>query len=568
VLPDPNLPSATLLPEVAVTKVDAGEASVNAAPSPAEPVATLPVLPVENAPKVPVKAPPPAALAAEPSSPPQAVSPVSVPKRAKKENSVPVVSAKPAVETAENTSDIAWRDGRFVRSLQHYETVVTLPVGEDNKPDMMDPLRIDEAVALTLRNNDAVKAAGESVTASYWEKLASYALYAPTVEARYATGREQSMPASYNDATGTRVADDTHSRHDTLFSVRQPIIDASIINDIMLKKTREDFADDTARDVREGLAFDTVNAYLRLIQSSLAIKLAGEYRDYLHRLETRMQARVEGGGATPGDLARIRGRLTNADSARIEAEGQFQNDLAEFKRLTHVTPSRLAIPDALAPSLPQSMHDAIEHALVENPAYRATLRKVDLARKTRDHSYAVLAPTLGVEYNHNDSYNAGGAAKGNPVDGLYPSQKDNRLMLVAHWSLSGGYDVLNGMAGEKRVSQAGFEASDSRLQLEQAVQASYTAVNAANARIDVVRNGVDANSKVVHEFEDQQDNGHRSLFDLLDAYEQLYNSRISLMRMVVTRATSSYLVHRQMGTLLPALEEASAKIAPQLGKGE
>lgn len=488
-----------------------------------------------------------------------AVAPEVVPEAAKEEavpeafSGVPV-AAKPAGE------EEAWNDGGFIHELQKGDRVMILPVSVEQAADTYEPLSVDEAVALAMKNNYEAKAASESTDATYWEKLATYLLYGPTFELRYAAGDETSRPASFNDTTGTRKARDKHVRRDELYSLRQPIIDLAIVEDILLREIRESYAETVEREAREGIAYDTVNAYLGLIQAGMLMKMADDYHDYLMRLEERMRARVDGGGATPGDLERVLGRMANAESARLEAEGEYVNALAEFRRITHITPSRLLITDRLAPAIPPLMMDALAYAEKSNSTYVGALQKIDIARGARDKTYAELMPTLNVEAAREKTYNAGGAAKGNPVDGVYPTQDDSRLMVVAHWSISPGYTSLNGVAGNVRVREAKYRAMDTKMRVEQAVRTSYNTVHATNQRIDVAEKGLQANTNVVREFEDQQEHGRRSLFELLDAYEQLYGSQVNMVRLITARAQAAYLVHRQMGSLLPALKAASMKV--------
>lgn len=544
-------PSTEMPPEAAVIAPQAAPAAPSMAPEPGAAPTFTPSPPV-------AEAPPPAAVAAAPAPTPAEAAPVAMTAPTSHEiNAAIAAPQNPNAPIAMMESE--WEDGGFVRSLQEGGSMVMLPGIQGLAADTYEPLSLDQAVALALHNNDAGKAAKATTKAAYWEKLASYSLYGPTVEVRLAGGNELSKPAAYNDASGGRAMRDSHNRNDRLYSIRQPIIDATVVEDILLKREREQYAGNTQRDTMEGLAYDTVTAYYNLMQASMAVKLAEDYREYLTRLAGRMQARVEGGGGTAGDIERIQGRMTNAESARIQAEGEYQNSLADFKRLTHVVPSRLAIPNTLAPAIPANVSEAITQAQVYNPAYLGMLDKVDMARKARDRSYAGLLPTVNFEFEHNYSKNAGGAANGNPLDGVYPTQDDRRAMLVAHWMITGGYDALNGVAGGQHVQEANFQAMDAKSRLEQAVQSAYNAVASANARIEALKKGVDANTNVVAAFEDQQQNGRRSLFELLDAYEQLYNSRTNLMRLVVARAQAGYLVHRQMGTLLPVLQEASEK---------
>lgn len=458
------------------------------------------------------------------------------------------------VPLAPEVATAGGEDGLFIRSLSGGDGVVSLNLaGAAMRPDIAEPIMLDEAVAFALKNNFEAKASASAVKSAYWEKIGAYSQFIPSVEAKISAGNEKSSPAAYNDQFGDRVTSDSHTRRDRLFAVRQPLIDLAAIEDILSGGSKEGLASEQQRDMREGIAFDTVTVYLRLIQARISIQLADEYKGYLNDLGQRMQARVEGGGATAGDLDRINGRAMQAESARIEAVGEYEANLAEFRRLTQVTPAQLVVPDRLAPGVPNEIDDAIARAIAANPSYLGGLYKVDIASSARDRSFAKLAPRVALEYSETYAKNAGGAAGGNPIDGVYPVQDDKRLLLVAHWSLNGGVDVTSGLSGREKVRQARYQSQDARERIEQAIRSGYNAINAADQRMAVLRSGVDSNARVVKEFEDQYKNGRRSLFELLDAHEQLYGARVNLMRLSIAKAQASYLVRRQMGELVPTL---------------
>ena len=564
--PTPSAASLETAPVVNAPSLAPADTAA-AAPAAAAPVPPTPAAPPAVAAQAPVAETPIAPLA------PQAVN-ISAdaatannavpPKPIEQKPLAPVTkgaglpaSALPAssASTVESSLDNnAWKDSEFINGLEGGEGFVTLDLqGGSVKPDIADPILLNEAVAFALKNNFESQASSASVKSAHWEKIGAYSMYGPAIDLKVSTGTERSTPAAYNDSTGTRVPFDDHRRRDRVYALRQPIIDLAVISDILSAGSKEDFAGETQRDAREGIAYDTVNVYLKLLQASISVKLADQYKGYLDDLAKRMQARVEGGGATPGDLDRIKGRATIAESARIEAVGEYQADLAEFKRLTHVTPARLVIPDKLSPVVPADADTAVERATVLNPSYMASLLKIDVAKGARNRAFAELAPKVSLEWSDTYEYDAGGAAHGNPVDGIYPNQDDERVLLVAHWAINGGNEISAGMAGIEKIREARYRAQDVRMRIEQGIQSSYNAINAANLRLAVVKKGVEANARVVKDFEYQYENGGRSLFELLDAHEQLYSSRLNLMRLAISRAQASYLIRRQIGDLVPTL---------------
>ena len=475
------------------------------------------------------------------------------------------ISAKTAVaamkleekKPAPNLDAQATEDIAFIKKLVGPEGIVSLSASTASAhPDVDSPVHIDEAVAFALRNNFEVLASGEKLRGSYWDKMGAYGQYIPTVEYNHAAGSEKSDPASYNDSSGTRVLSSTHHRRDYSFSVRQPLIDLGIIADILSGEKKEDIAISDNRDVREGVASDTINVFFKLLQARIAVQLAEQYKHYLDDLGARMGARVEGGGGTNADLDRVRGRATLAESAHVEALGDYETNLAEFKRLTKIMPAQLKVPDVLAPAIPSDMQAALDVAIKANPTYTSALSKIDAAAADRNKSFSTLLPKLSAQYTKVYAYDAGGAAKGNPVDGVYPTQTTESVMLVAQWALNAGTNIAGGMAGMAKEREMRLRAQDILARLEQGVRAGYTAVNAAKEREDILRRAVEANERVVTGFEDQYKEGSRSVFDLLDAYEQLYSSRLNLMRVIIAKSQALYQVRKQMGELVPTIMQS------------
>jgi adhesin transport system outer membrane protein len=431
------------------------------------------------------------------------------------------------------------------------------------KPDSGDMVSLNDAVSYALKNNFQALAESEKVRGAYWEKLGGYSQYLPSVEFNYQTGQENSKPAAYNDAFGNRALNDNHYRKDRMLTVRQPLIDLAIIADVVRGQNNEDIARSDELDVRETLALDTINVYFKLIQARVAVLLADQYKKYLDDLSERMKARVDGGGGVAADLDRIKGRATLADSARVEALGDYESNLQEFKRLTHVVPARLQIPDQFVPDVPTDALTAMEQAIKTNPAYQSSLEKIDLAADDRNKAFATLAPKLSLEYSAVRSEDAGGSAKGNPVDGVYPAQDDHRIMLVAKWSINGGTAIATGLAGAAKRSEMTARSDDIRMRLEQAIRTGYTGINAAKQRTKILAEATAANQRVVNSFNEQYTDGSRSLFDLLDAYEQLYKARLDLMHISVAEAQAGYQIRRQMGDLVQALVKTEPRPEPE-----
>ena len=413
-------------------------------------------------------------------------------------------------------------------------------------------LSMSQAVAATLLNNREAQAQEPRMDSARWDRIAAWAQLLPTATASAGGGQERSEPAAINDAFGKRVADSRHFRRDRALTVTQPVVDLTMIAGIRAAQRRESLTALQARDTKERLAYDTVSAYLDLLQARLTVELAERYISSLADLRARMQSRVDAGGATAADLDRIVARAGNADAARIEALGLYDASLAEFGRLTGVEPTDLVIPDVVVPEVPGSPEVALQKAIAGNPAYGAALQQVKLAEADRERALAGALPRLSLVYSDTWSYNAGGSALGNPVDGVYPTQRSRTAAVVVQWALGAGA-VTGAMSAGAKAREQRLRAEDQKYRLEQALLTGYATVNAANKRYKVLREGIQSNDNVVRSFEEQFAEGSRSVFELLDAYEQLYSVRVNFIQVAFTEAKAGYQIHRQLGDVIPTL---------------
>lgn len=424
--------------------------------------------------------------------------------------------------------------------------------------DVVDPLRLDESVAFALKNNFEIQAAAAKTDSADWEVAGAYAAYLPTVSYSQSNGTEHSAPAAYS-VNDVRVVDSKHHRRDKSLTISQPLIDPSLIADILLRHKSQKAADVEAAGTRERVALQTVSAYFRVVQAHLFIRFAETYKSSLDSLNQLMSSRVEGGGAAQADLDRIKARSVSAESAIIETKSEFIAALDEFRRLTGVTPGQFRIPGVLMPDVPPGLDQALGKANAANPEYLLSQIQADVQEYESDKAFSRFLPKLSFEFSRTRTWNAGGAALGAPAaggDDVFPYQNEQRAMLVTTWTFSGGTEIAQGMAASAKAREATYKSMDTRAKVEETVRISFNALSAAEMRVPVLEQAVQSNMRVVEAFEEQYRNGARPLFDLLDAHERLYSARLDLARVLLSEAYAAYQVRRQMGELIPALKES------------
>ncbi len=470
-----------------------------------------------------------------------------------------------AVSPAWAETDAAPRLGpvraELLRGLFKGQQVVQLEF-TDREADLSEPLRLDEAVALALKNNFEIKAAGAKVDAAGWGVMDAYAAFLPTITYTRSTGRERAAPADYNDKNDDRVLDSKHRRRDKELSLTQPLIDPALIAEALIRHKSQSAAEIEEIGARERIAMATVTAYLQLLSGRLLIGFAEDYKAQLDKLNEQMASRVAGGGAAAADLDRIKARSASAQGAIIETRAAFSAALDEFRRLTGVTPLALKLPASLMPEQPETIENALKRALLQNPDYLLSAKQVEVQLAERDKALSRLLPKLSFEFTRTRTWNAGGSALGNTNSGnaIYPYDNEQRAMLVTSWTLNGGTDLTAGMMSAAKAREANFKSLDTRSRIEQLVRTSYNALGAARGRVPVLEQAAGSTEKVVTAFEEQYLNANRPLFDLLDAYERSYSAHSDLARVVLSESQAAHTLYQQMGQLVAALKESENRV--------
>ena len=466
----------------------------------------------------------------------------------------------PDIVTTQLPEDRGVKRATLLRQLENGD-VVALDPDPDHPPTVTEPLSMAEAVAFALSNNYGAKAAKAKTEATRWELLGSVGQYMPRIDYEYRTGKQDISPSSYHYVTSANTYATVPRSHNPTWTstvtLRQPLADLGIIADILSRSYSLDAAAADELGTREKLALDTISSFFRLIQSRLSIGFANTYKSALDQLGQRMRDRVAGGGASGVELDRITGRSVSARSAEIEARAEYQAASVEFRRLTGVSPIKLALPASLIPAIPETVEQVLIKSLRGNPDYLAAQLRTDAALATTGKAFSGLLPKVTLEVGRSTTWNSGGIARESAAatvpSELFPKSENKYIATVFTWSLNGGVDFGQTMANAAYARQASAQATDTRMRLEESVRIGFNALNAANGRVEALGQAVEANAKVVTSFEEQYATGSRQLLDVLDAYERLYQSQTELARLLVSEATAGFLVRRQMGELVDAI---------------
>jgi outer membrane protein len=276
----------------------------------------------------------------------------------------------------------------------------------------------------------------------------------------------------------------------------------------------------------------TVAAYMDVIRDTAIVELK---QGNARVLQTNLQAtrdRFEVGDVTRTDIAQSDARLAGARSELESARAQLDASRENYLRIVGSFPADLQAPPPLPP-LPATSEEAVDIAVVGNPsleaarqASRAADYDIGAARAQRLPKLSAFGTGDYVDYRGTLASGALGAG------GADVSQTDKTATIGVQATLplyQGGEPAARVRQARARKSQAIEQVTEIERQV---VADARTAFSRYRASLDVIQSSetaVSANQLALEGTRAEQTVGSRNVLDVLNAEQELLNSRVTLV---------------------------------------
>ncbi|WP_415715751.1 TolC family protein [Roseibium sp.] len=207
-------------------------------------------------------------------------------------------------------------------------------------------------------------------------------------------------------------------------------------------------------------------------------------------------------------------------------------------------------PASLAPAKPASIPPGSVRRLVDtaaqtHPQVLAAMADVDAARYEYEASKGNFYPEVSL---------LGQATIGDDVSGIEGRNNEYAGKLQFSWNLfNGGRDsALTNEYGEQ-LTEASIRVDRVRRELKEGIERSWASVTTTTDRIKALAEQLAANRQVVDGYRQEYDIGQRTLLDVLNAENALFNSEIELISARAIYTFSTYQLRATSGDLLAYL---------------
>ncbi|MHA2688470.1 TolC family outer membrane protein [Vibrio harveyi] len=399
---------------------------------------------------------------------------------------------------------------------------------------------LEQAVENTLISNPDIKSAFNEFVSKRYVNEASSGAYLPSVDLDAGVGYEGINPAESN-----RKSTDL-TRKEATITLTQLIWDGSAtLNDI--DRTAAD-----AESVRYQLladaqdkALEVAKVYLDAVKAYEVLTLSENNLKVHKKIYQDIKKRVDSGIGSTADLTQVEARLAKAHGNLVAAQNNLFDTHTIFTRLVGQAPQGLIFPRADQNFIPYTVDDAIDLAFNSHPVIKISKADVDSAKFQYKQSKGNHYPTVSVEASQTWRDDAAG------VEG---NSDETTAMLRMRYNLyNGGSDSANAESFAYQLNKAKDLRERAYRNVEEGLRLSWSALDLTQQQKQFLSDHVDSASETVIAYEKQYRIGKRTLLDLLNTENELFEARKDYLDAKYAEQYAKYRVMNATGQLLNAL---------------
>lgn len=371
-----------------------------------------------------------------------------------------------------------------------------------------------EAVEKTIINNPEVKFRWHEFRTAAEELGVGRSGFMPTIDLTNTRTKERQNEPQFQG--GPQVVTD-YSRNGWSLNLTQNLFQgfqtANTVKQLDFTRRAKYFE---FLNATESQALEAVRAWIDVLRYRQLVEVAKDnYATHLGIYE-QVQSKVTAGVGRRVDLEQAAGRLALAESNLITDTSNLNDVSTRYMRIVgEVPPPGMQPPPSFLSAIPKEQ-DGMAQAVKSTPSYLAALANVRAARSELNVRRGAFSPTLDLRARKELGDNLG----------LYDGRYDRRLLEVVFNVnlLRGGADKARlNMAAERLNSNYDLRDKECR-DMRQVLTIAYNDERKLKEQLVSLRQHRLSTEKARDAYRKQFDIGQRSLLDLLDSENELFDS--------------------------------------------
>jgi adhesin transport system outer membrane protein len=260
----------------------------------------------------------------------------------------------------------------------------------------------------------------------------------------------------------------------------------------------------------------------------------------------QIQAKAQAGVGRRVDMEQAGGRLALAESNLITETSNLHDVTARYQRIVgEIPPPQLAPADLTKTAIPAGNNEAASAALKQSPAIKATVAGVRAAQAEARGQQSAFMPRIDLRASENWQHNYLGTQGG---------YRDQVVEVALNYNLfKGGSDRARSRELAERLNQAKDLRDKACRDVRQTLAIAYNDTKRLAEQLRFLDQHQLAQEKVRDAYRKQFDIGQRTLLDLLDTENELFQARRAYANAENDLNVAYGRTHAAIGDLMPTL---------------
>jgi adhesin transport system outer membrane protein len=294
------------------------------------------------------------------------------------------------------------------------------------------------------------------------------------------------------------------------------------------------------------VANNTSKAYIDLVRNRILVSLAEDNYVALKTLYEQLKLKADAGVAKKSDVEQAQSRLSLADyNLTVEGSNLHDNE-ARYQRLVgSLPPKELDTNFAISKEIPTDISLAMTKAQSNNPSIVASFEDINAQNTLSRQKLSPFLPRIDVKAFKDRNTNQNG------IDGVFENQG---MQVDFTFNLFRGGADANLYAKEAKLYDAALDKRDRVCRdVREQLQIGFNDVRKYTEQVAYLDQRQISIEKARDAYRKQFEINQRSLIDLLNAENELFEAKRAYTNAFHELAIAYVRTHTQMGTILEAL---------------
>ncbi|MBI6853760.1 TolC family outer membrane protein [Pseudomonas cichorii] len=402
-------------------------------------------------------------------------------------------------------------------------------------------ITLTEAIQNTLDHHPEIQASKNERLSAGEELNVAKGGYLPTVDVVATYGRQKTDSPSTRALYGhdSQILNYTQSE----LRLRQLLFDGfNTPNEVGRTQAVVNSRAYYVQGTSQSLALRAIEVYLDVLKCRELLTLARNNLQAHLRINDQITLRSERGVGSTADRDQSLARRALAQNNFHTAQVELADAEASFASAVGRLPDELETPPSIKGEVPLSLSEAQHSMLLNNPYLKSAQADVQAAEKQYESSKAPFYPRFDAELAVGANDN---------LQGEEGHDKEWRAAVVMNYNLfNGNRDKSRLRSNAYKTGQALDIRNNALRMLNENMSLAWNAMDNARLQTPIARDYVTSTTRVRAAYQDQFGLGQRTLLDLLDSENELYNASRRYTEVRYTEELAMYRVLASEGELL------------------